>query len=55
MDKTVYIRTVECKVGNNLARVHHKERTPEEQVIYQQELERALQSFGKEMVRVGLL
>ena len=34
MDKTKYT-TVECKVGSNTVRVHHPERTQEEQRRYQ--------------------
>ena len=54
MEETKYT-TVECKVGNNLVRVHHPERSMEEQRRYQQNLERALQNYGQEMVRIGLI
>jgi len=54
MDKTKYT-TVECKVGGNTVRVHHPERTQEEQRRYQANLEQALQDFGRDMVKAGLL
>ena len=54
MEKTKYT-TVECKVGSNTVRVHHPERTQEEQRRYQANLEQALQAFGRDMVKAGLL
>ena len=54
MDKTKYT-TVECKVGSNTVRVHHPERTQEEQRRYQTNLEHAFQAFGRDMVKAGLL
>lgn len=55
MDKSKYKRMVECRVGSHLARVYLLERTEEEQRRCQKNLEEALQRFGKEMVKAGLL
>lgn len=53
--ENVKYTTVESKVDNNTVRVHHPERTEEEQRRYRHNLEQALQNFGREMAKVGLL